>query len=114
MSMLCKWINKTLAGNNAKTSKVKKCQAVKLKSQTFIKACEWMRLKYFGKKIITVCKISDMKIYNMNVFNFLTPVNGVKKLNLLWIQKTQSIIGIFLLLQTIWPRKNEYKRKEQP
>ena len=54
-----------------------------------------------------------MKIYNASVFNFLTPVNGVKKLNLLWIQKTQSIIGIFLL-QTIWPRKNEYKRKEQP
>ena len=96
-----------------KHQKSKKCQAVKLKSQTFIKAREWMRLKYFGKKIITVCRISDLKIYNASVFNFLAPVNGVKKLNLLWIQKTQSIIGIFLL-QTIWPRKNEYKRKEQP
>ena len=47
--------------------------------------------------------------------HFLPPVNGVKKLNLNWVLKTQFIIrNFFCLLQSIWPRKNVYKGKKHP
>ena len=53
---------------------------------------------------------SDVRSFSRH---FLPPVNSVKKLNLNWVSKTQFIVRIFSLLQSIWLWKNVYKGKRQ-
>ena len=74
-----------------------------------------MKLWHETKKIFLYVWLSKHITFRGFSKHFLPPVNGVKKLSLNSVLKTQFIIrNFFSLLQSILPRKNVYKDKKHP